>query len=42
MHTNRKYCFEDLGADERNLKKFVGTVWTGFFWLRIGSSSGLL
>jgi hypothetical protein len=24
------------------LEKYAGKLWTGFFWLRIGSSNGLL
>jgi hypothetical protein len=39
--------FEDLGVDgrirsKRTLKKLGGRVWTGFIWLRIGTSGGLL
>jgi hypothetical protein len=38
---------EDLGIDgriivERILWKFGGKVWTGFIWLRLGTSGGLL
>jgi hypothetical protein len=38
---------EDLGIDEKLilewiLKKLGGKVWTGFIWLRIGTSGGFL
>jgi hypothetical protein len=38
---------EDLDEDDRTilewiLQKWVGKVWNGFIWLRIGTSSGLL
>jgi hypothetical protein len=38
---------ENLGADgkvilEYILGKYGGNVWTGFIWLRIGTSGGLL
>jgi hypothetical protein len=39
--------FKDLGVDgkvilEWILRKRCGNVWTGFIWLRIGTSGGLL
>ena len=39
--------FEDLDIDGRIilkciLNKSVGSAWTGFIWLRIGTNSGLL
>jgi hypothetical protein len=41
-----KNHFEDLDVDGRLLEwilyKQVGRVWTGFIWLRIGTSVGLL
>jgi hypothetical protein len=41
------YHFEDLDIDgmmtlKRILKKQDGRLWTGFVWLRIGSTNGLL
>jgi hypothetical protein len=38
---------ENLGTDKRKilewmLGKYGGKVWTGFIWLRIGTSGGLL
>jgi hypothetical protein len=38
---------EDLSIDgriilERILGKYDGNIWTGFIWLRIGTSGGLL
>jgi hypothetical protein len=34
---------EDQGADEKIIiVREIGWVWTGFIWLRIGSSKGLL
>jgi len=38
---------EDLGRDgkitlKRILKRHDGKVWTGFIWIRIGKSGGLL
>jgi hypothetical protein len=38
---------EDLGVDGRSILKCIlgkvgGKVWTGFIWLRIGISGGLL
>jgi hypothetical protein len=38
---------EDMGIDERRTVKWIlgeqgGSVWTGFIWLRIGTSGGLL
>jgi hypothetical protein len=42
-----KNHLEDLGVDreiilEEVLRKYGGNVWTGFIWLRIGTSGGLL
>jgi len=44
---NRKYNLGDLGAGERIILRWMltkdgGKVWTGFIWLRIETSSGLL
>jgi hypothetical protein len=38
---------EDLGVDRRkilkwSLDKYNGKVWTGFIWLGVGTSGGLL
>jgi hypothetical protein len=43
----RSYHSEDLDVDGRItlewiLEKYDGKVWTGFMWLRIGTSDGLL
>jgi hypothetical protein len=54
MHTifwlqnlKRREHSEDLGVDgkitsECILEKYGGKVWTGFIWLRIGTTGGLL
>jgi len=39
--------FEHIGIDGRIIlklisKKSVGSTWTGFMWLRIGTSGGIL
>jgi hypothetical protein len=44
---NGRDHLEDLAVDgkiilEWILKKQVGRVWTGFIWLRIGTSGGVL
>jgi hypothetical protein len=33
---------KDLGMDEWILQKWCGKVWTGFIWLRTGTSGRLL
>jgi hypothetical protein len=38
---------EDLGIDGKKISEWIlgkqdGKVWTGFIWLRIGTSGGLL
>jgi hypothetical protein len=33
---------EDLDVDGRLILKWDGMVWTGFIWLWVGNSSGLL
>jgi hypothetical protein len=43
----RRENFGDLGVDGRegikmDLKECGVTMWTGFIWLRIGTSGGLL
>jgi hypothetical protein len=40
-------CLENVGTDERIilewiLEKEVGMVWTGFIWIRAGTSGELL
>jgi hypothetical protein len=42
-----KYHSEDLGLDERMilksmLEKQCSMLWTGFFWLRMGTAGGFL
>jgi hypothetical protein len=32
----------DFGVDSRIILKWILMVWTGFVWLRIGTSGGLL
>jgi hypothetical protein len=42
-----RYHFEDLGVDRMIILEWIsgkwgGRVWTGFNWLRIGTSGGIL
>jgi hypothetical protein len=42
-----KNYLDDLGVDGRIIREWIlgksrGRVWTGFIWLRIGTSGGLL